>query len=139
MGEYKTLFRIRMRFWWPNIRNNIKYWVKSCAQCVAYDVWCTGKSEMYLSWPVTTPFYIIHVDLWMPGKLIDITGNNLQLMNCMCDLTKFVISILVSDTRAVILAKLFMEQVVFTTGMVVVKVVDADRKYLHLFKEVCLD
>ena len=94
---------------------------------------------MYFSWPVTTLFYIMHLDFWMHGKLIDDTGNTLQLMNCMCDLTKFVISILVSDTRAVILAKLFMEQVVFTTGMVVVKVVDAGRKYLHLFKEMCLD
>ena len=38
MCEYKTLFRIRMRFWWPGIRNDIKLWVKNCGQCVAYIV-----------------------------------------------------------------------------------------------------
>ena len=138
MGEYKTLFRIRMRFWWPNIRNDIKSWVKSCAQCVAYDVWRTRKSEMYFSCPVTTPFYIMHVDLWMPGKLVDDAGNTLQLMNCMCDLTQFVVSILVSDATSENLAKLFMEQVVFNFGMVAVVVVDADSKFLSLFKDMCL-
>ena len=126
-----------MRFWWPGIRNNIKAWVKSCAQCIDYDVWCNKKSELYFSWPVTTPFYIMHVDLWMPGKLVDDTGNTLQLMNSICDLIQFVVFILVSDARAETLAKLFMEQVVFTFGMVVVIVVDADSEFLQLFKEMC--
>ena len=137
MGVYKTLFRIRMRFWWPGIRNDIKLWVKTCGQCVAYDVWRNRKSEMYFSWPVTTPFYIMHLDLWMPGKLVDNDGNTLQLLNCMCDLTQFVISILVSDARAEVLAKLFMEQVVFSFGMVAVVVVDADSKFLSVFKDMC--
>lgn len=26
MGEYKTLFRLRMRFVWPNLRSSIKLW-----------------------------------------------------------------------------------------------------------------
>ena len=37
MGEYKTLFRIRIRFYWPVMRNDIKLWVKMCGQCLAYD------------------------------------------------------------------------------------------------------
>ena len=56
----------------------------------------------------------------------------------MCDLTQFVISILVKDARAESLAKLFMELVVLSFGMVAVIVVDADSKFLHLFKEMCL-
>ena len=38
MGEYKTLYRIRMRFYWPSMRGDIKDWVKFCAHCCAYDV-----------------------------------------------------------------------------------------------------
>ena len=87
MGEYKTLFRIRMRLFWPSIRKDIKLWVKNCAHCCAYDVWRNRKSELYFSWPVTTPFYIMHVDLWMAGKLMDSINQMLQLMNAMCDLT----------------------------------------------------
>ena len=79
----------------------------------------------------------MHVDLWMPGKLVNESGKTLQLMNRMCDLTQFVISILVDDARSEILAKLFMEQVVLSFGMVAVVVVDADSKFLHLFQEMC--
>ena len=59
-------------------------------------------------------------------------------MNCMCDLTKYVISILIKDATAENLAKLFMKQVVFSFGMVAVVVVGADKKILQLFKEMCL-
>jgi len=47
MGEYKTLFRIRSRFFWPHLRKLIKEWVKSCAHCVAYNIWRTRQSELY--------------------------------------------------------------------------------------------
>ena len=78
---------------------------------------------------MTTPLYIMHVDLCMPLKLVDDDGNTLQLMNCMCDLTQFVISILVNDTRSEIIGKLFMEHVVLSFGMVAVVVVDTDSKF----------
>ena len=137
MGEYKTLFRIRMRFWWPSIRKDIKLWVKSCAACIAYNVWRNRKSELYFSWPITSPFYIMHVDLWMPGKLLNEQGETLQLMNCMCDLTQFVVSILVENATSEVLAKLFMEHVVLSFGMVAVVVVDADSKFLSVFQAMC--
>ena len=137
MGEYKTLFRIRMRFWWPGMRKDIKLWIKSCAACAAYNVWKNRRSELYFSWPITSPFYIMHVDLWMPGKLVNDQGETLQLMNCMCDLTQFVISILVKEAVAETLAKLFMEQVVLSFGMVAVIVVDADSKFLGTFQMMC--
>ena len=74
----------------------------------------------------------------MPGKLVDNSDNNLHLMNCMRDLTQFVISILVSDTRADIWAKLLMEQVVFSFGILAVIVVDANNKFLQVLKEICI-
>ena len=83
---------------------------------------------------MTTPFYITHLDLWIPGKLADNDGNTLQLLNFMCDLTQFVVSILVKDASTENLAKLFMEQVVFSFGMVVVVLFDTDSKFLSLFK-----
>ena len=76
----------------------------------------------------------MHIDLWSPGKLVDDVGKTLQLMNCMCDLTQFVISIIADDTCSDILSKLFMEQVVLSIGMVAVVVVDADSKFLSLFE-----
>ena len=38
MGEYNTLYRIRLRFFWPKLRKDIKQWIKNCAHCIAYNV-----------------------------------------------------------------------------------------------------
>ena len=51
MGECKSL------------RHDVKNWVMLCGQCIAYNIWRNRKSELYFSWPVTSTFYIIHVDL----------------------------------------------------------------------------
>ena len=79
----------------------------------------------------------MHVDLYMPGNILDKECYTLQLMNCMCDLTQFIISIIVKEANSMNLGKLFMEQVVLSFGMVAVVVVDADSKFLHSFKEMC--
>ena len=60
----------------------------------------------------------MHVGLWAPGRIKDGNGNTLQLITTMCDLTQFVISIIVSDAHSEPLGKLFVEQVVFSFGMV---------------------
>ena len=113
MGDYKILFHIYMRFTWPGIRRDIKLWVKQCAHCCAYDVWHSRKSEMYFSWHITTPFYIMYVDVWMPGYLKDSKGNKMQLMNSMRDLTQFVISMVVTGATDELLGNIFMEQSCF--------------------------
>merc|ERR1711884_245058 len=117
--------------------NDIKLWVKCCAHCNAYDHWRSGKSELHFSWPVTSPFYILHCDLWQPGHLVDSSGDTIFVLNCMCDLTQFVISSLVTDPTASSLAKIFMENVVLSFGMVAVVVVDADSKFKGVFEELC--
>ena len=129
MGQYKTLFRIRNRFFWPTLRLDIQNWVKQCSHCVAYDIWTMRQNELYFSWPITSPFYIMYIDLWVPGELISSDGKKQYVMNCLCDMTQFVISIIAENPTASLLAKLFAEQVIFTFGMVSVIVVDADSKF----------
>ena len=65
---------------------------------------------MYFSWPVTTPFYIMHIDIWSPGNLVDkdYARITIQIMNSMCDLTQFLISSDVRKINAEVLAKKFM-------------------------------
>ena len=74
----------------------------------------------------------------MPEKLVDDDGNTLQLMNCICDLTHFVIIMLVNGARSETLGKLFMEQVLLSFGIVAVVVVDANSKFLSVFEIMCL-
>ena len=137
MGEYKTLFRIRLRFFWPGLRQDIKGMIKSCAHCNAYDHWKSRRNELYFSWPITTPFYIMHLDLWHPGKTATYTSKHGMLLNCMCDMSQFVVSIIADNASASHLAKLYMENVILTFGMCAIVVVDADNSFRGVFEEMC--
>ena len=57
MGEYKTLSCIRIRFTWPQLRNNIKSMLQACAHCQAYNSWRSCRLEVHFSWPVTSLLY----------------------------------------------------------------------------------
>ena len=107
-GEYKTLYRLRLRFLWPKMQETIKMWVRNCAECVAAQAWKNRRSELYFSWPVTIPFWIMHVDLWSPGTTT-VQGKKGYLLNCVCDLTQFVVSSVTVDITAHHLAKVFIE------------------------------
>ena len=58
-------------------------------------------------------------------------------MKTMCDLTQFVVSILVEEATSEMMEKLFIEQIVFTFRMVAIVIVDAGSKFLVLFEEMC--
>ena len=111
MGEYKTLFHLRSRFFLLGLKKDVNKWAKWCAHCVANIVWWFRKSKLYFSWSVTMPFYIMHIYIWSPGQLVNTKTDTFQLMNSMCDLTQFVISSVVWNINAEILAKTFMGEV----------------------------
>ena len=92
--EYKTLYRLRSRFFCPKMREDIKQSVAKCAHCVAaYDIWSNRKSELYFSWPIASPLWIIYTYFWSPGNAApDSRVNTGYLMNSLCDLTQFVVS-----------------------------------------------
>ena len=79
----------------------------------------------------------MHLDLWQPGKLTTQQNDTIYLLNCMCDLTQFVISTIVTNPNSTKLAQLFMEQVLLSYGMCSVVVVDADSKFRATVKDMC--
>ena len=70
MGEYKTLYRMRLWLFWPRLREYVKKWVKGCALCILYNIWRTRNQELYFSWSVTIQFYIIYLNMWSPGAAL---------------------------------------------------------------------
>ena len=108
---------IWMLLFWPRLWETIKQWVAVCPHCASYNVWRTCSSELHLSWPVTVPFWIIHVKLWSPGQTIKSSGSKISLLNCICDLTQFIVSSVVNNIDASSLAHTFMSDVVLTFGM----------------------
>ena len=103
MGEYKTLYRIRLRFFWPRMRSNIKEWIQQCHHCMVIYSWRRRGQEFMFSWLVRFPFAILHLDVWMLEYHIDSNGN-IALMNSMCDTSQFVVVVPVHDETSATLA-----------------------------------
>ena len=65
--------------------------------------WRRRGQELMFSWPVSSPFPILRVDLWMPWHFTD-SKYNVALMNSMCDMCLFVVIVPVSDETSATLA-----------------------------------
>ena len=133
-----------MRFSWPGLHNDVKKWVKGCANFVAYNVWRNRKSETHFSWPITpVPFWILmHVDVWSPGRDIVVgeKGNKEgYLLNPMCDITQFAIAtptFNITSAHLATMQEFMLEHVVLTFGMCAVLIVlDYGSPFKGVFKE----
>ena len=92
MGEYKTLYRIRLRFFWPGMRELIRDWVSAYAHYLIHNAWRTCSSELCFSWRLTIRFWIMHIDFWSPGATETDDGDKIHLMTGMRNLTQFIVS-----------------------------------------------
>ena len=135
-GIYKTLFRIRMRFFWPRCRQDVVDWIKECAHCILTDKSVRRHSEVIFSWPVTAPMFVLHCDLWSPGTTVATSGAT-HLLSAMCDLTQFVVSVPVSDIHAHELARLLFQDILLKVGMCGLIVVDAGSTFCGVFSDAC--
>ena len=56
------------------------------------------------------PFYIIHINIWSPGNLVDkdYERSTVQIIKYICDLTQSVISSVIRNINLDFIAKTFM-------------------------------
>ncbi len=135
-GVYKTLFRIRMRFFWPRCRQDVVDWIKECAHCILTDKSIRRHSEVLFSWPITSPMFVLHCDLWSPGATAAESGAS-HLLSAMCDLTQFVVSVPAHDIHAHELARLLFQEILLKVGMCGLIVVDAGSTFCGVFASAC--
>ena len=76
----------------------------------------------------------MYLDIWSPGNLLNEHEDGGHILNCMRDLTQFIVSCILIDTRSEALSKIFTEQVILTFGMVVMVAVDADSRFRSTFE-----
>jgi hypothetical protein len=136
MGIYKTLHRIRLRFFWPFNRKDVTNWVLQCPHCIASNGTVARNSELIFSWPLCCPFYILHVDLWAPGEIANYRGET-YLLNAMCDLTGFVLVNATNNITAHDLARLLVQEVLLKIGFCGLISIDDGSTFKGLFQEVC--
>ena len=135
-GEYKTLHRIRLRFFWPNCRRDVTDWIAACPDCVLSNSKTHKSRELVYSYPASSPFYIIHVDIWQPGETLSDQGYG-YFLGAMDDLTGFVIVAEFKVISSATIAALFMQQVLLKVGMCGMIRPDADSKFQGDFVSMC--
>ena len=108
-----------------------------CAHCDSYNMWRNQNSELYFSWTVIVPFYIMHVYLWYPVHVVNIiTEAKGYLMNYMCDLKHFVISSITFDIISTNLSRLFVSKVVLSFRICSGVFVDDGNTFKKAFKKI---
>lgn len=136
MAFHKTFLAIRMRFFWPKMRANIQAWCKGCEQCIRSRARRKESTGLVHSWPITSPFAIISVDIWKPGDTTNIDGFKM-LLNAMCDMTQFIVSTPIKTSESTFLARTFMEHVLLKFGLCVMVVCDAGSEFRGHFQAMC--
>ena len=89
-----------------------------------------------LSWFVSSPFAILHVDLWMPGHYTDSNGC-MALMNVMCGMSQFVVVVPVPGESSTTLASYFMQHVLLKFGLYHLVVLDDGTLFKGAFIAIC--
>ena len=98
--------------------------------------WRQWGRELMFSWPISSPFSILHVDLWSPGHMTDHNGY-IVLMNIMCDMTQFIVVFLVSDETSATLASHFMQHVLLKYDVCYLVVIDNNTPFKGSFDAMC--
>ena len=98
--------------------------------------WIRQGQELMLSWCVSSPFAILHVDLWMPGNYTDRNGY-MALMNVMRDMSRFIVIVPVPDEFSAILASYFMQHVLLKFSLCHLVVLDDSTSYKGVFIVMC--
>jgi len=88
------------------------------------------------SWPVSSPFAILHIDLWIPGHHTDPNGY-IALMNTMCDMSQFVVVVPVPNESSATLASFFMQHVLMKFGLCQLVVLDDGISFKGAFIAMC--
>ena len=140
LGPYKTLHRIRSRFFWPRVTSDVHEWCKECANCILANNRTRKHHELSFSWPISTPFFILHADLWEPGRVAPskLSSNaSTHLLAAMCDLTGFIILDDIRNPTAESLSACFMKNFLLKVGLCGLVVIDDDSKFKAEFIEMC--
>lgn len=134
MDYYKTLYCLRLRFFWPKMWTSVRQLISTCAHCILSNATKRDASSLLYSFPVTKPFCMLFCDLWTPG-VTSPHSKPKHYMTTMDDLTGFVIpSDMGTGPTSESIAWHFMRNVALKFGMCAAICVDDDNKFRGLFE-----
>lgn len=114
LGFFKTLDRVRQRFYWPNMQRDIRNYVLSCEFCNKRKFRRHPKFGKMGRVQGKFPFDVIGVDILGPLKKSH--NGNKYIVVFIDYFTKLVEAFAIPDMEAQTIAKLLLDEVVFRYG-----------------------
>lgn len=113
MSLKKTFSKMR-KFYWPKMHCDIQTWTRQCVTCqLRQSPTPAYRSEM-MSVPVNTIFAKLGLDLTGPFPVSQ--KGNKYILNIICWFSKYVISVPVSDTKSLTIARALLHNVYLKFG-----------------------
>ena len=88
LNAYRTLHRIRLRYYWPGMYSYIKRMCNACPGCALANPTKSKSSELVYNFPIEAPFLVLFIDAYSAGKHSSFDGSEVYLVAC-CGMTGF--------------------------------------------------
>ena len=82
LNAYRTLHRLRLRYYWPGMYAYVKRMCHACPGCTISNPTHGKSSELVYNFPIEAPFLVIHFDAYAAGKHSGFEGSNVYLIGC---------------------------------------------------------
>ena len=96
-GIKRTLYRMSTRFFWPGMVRDITIGVKGCAHCRLANHASHEAQIQLQTLACDTPFDVVFLDLWSPGKILD-KDRNVQVLTFVDCMTGFAAATFLRET-----------------------------------------
>lgn len=135
-GISRTIAKIKDRFHWRNMTNDIRQYIKNCGHCKKNKTTQHIKEEMVVTDTPTKAFDRVVVDT--VGPLPKSLRGNEYAVTLICDLTKYLVTIPVPNKQAGTIAKAIFENFILTYGTMGNILTDMGTEYKNnLMTELC--
>ncbi len=127
LNAYRTLHRLRLRYYWPGMYTYVKRMCHSCPGCALSNLTRGKSSELIYNFPIEAPFLVIHFDAYAAGKFSGFEGYHVYLIVC-CGMCSFACMEPITNPSATTFASAIMK-ILLCYGFCHTAVLDKDTKF----------
>ena len=132
-NAYRTLHRLRLRYYWPGMYTYVKKMCAACPGCALSNPTKAKSGELVYNFPIEAPFLVLHVDAYKAGAHSGFEGSDLYLVAC-CGMCTFGALEPVTGANATTFASAIMK-IQLRYGFCHTIVLDKDSKFCGVCRE----
>lgn len=113
-GTTRLVNKLRQFYYWKNITKDVSKYVKECLQCQTNKTTRHLKPSMIITPTPQKPFQTVIIDTIGPLPISEV--GNQYIVTIICDLTKYLVAVPVTDKSAKTVAKALVDRFILIYG-----------------------